>query len=196
LIISFFKYDFSFLIWYSLFVKKYLIGKSKIHGKGVILTRDVKEDETLFKFTGESIKNNLDWYHGSNWLQVGYLEWIIPAPGTVGNFLNHSCNPTAGVKGRNTIVAMRPLKKGDEVTIDYALSETYPLWHMSCICGSKNCRKVVKPYQDLSPQRQRKYVKYTSKYIIDAKMHLSWAEYLSLENKRKRKLTEGNNVIK
>ena len=164
-------------------MKKYRIEKSKTHGKGIFLERAIKKDEVIFRFTGTSIKNKLDWYHGSNWLQVGYLEWIIPSPGSVGNYLNHSCDPTAGIKGRNTIVAMRPLKKDEEVTIDYALSEMYPLWHMRCTCKSKNCRKVVKPYQDLSPQRQKKYVKYTSKYIKDLKMHLNWKEYLGSKGK-------------
>jgi uncharacterized protein len=168
-------------------MKKYRIDKSKIHRKGIILVRDIKKDEAIFRFDGKSIKNNLDWYHGSNWLQVGYSEWIIPAPGSVGNYLNHSCSPNAGVRGRNTIVAMRDLKSGEEVVIDYALSETYPLWHMRCTCGNKNCRKLVKPYQDLSPQRQKKYVEYTSRYILDMKMHLNWQEYLHLKQSSKTK---------
>lgn len=71
---------------------------------------------------------------------------------------------------------------GEEVAIDYALSETYPLWHMRCYCGAKNCRKVVKPYQDMPSWRMKKYIKYTSQYILDMKMHLSWKEYIALKN--------------
>ena len=164
-------------------MKKYFIGKSKINGKGIILNKDVVKDEIIFRFTGKTIKNQLNWYRGPNWLQVGYTEWIIPHPGSTGNYLNHSCNPNAGIKGKNTIVAMGPINKGEEVTIDYALSETFPLWHMKCKCGSKNCRKLVKPYQDLPIQRQKKYMEYTSKYIKDLKMHLSWEEYIKLNNK-------------
>ena len=161
---------------------KYYIGKSIIHRKGVILNKNVKKDEIIFRFLGKVIKNKLrPWYHGPNWLQVGYLEWIIPAPGAPGNYLNHSCNPNAGIKGRNTIVAMQSIKKGEEITIDYALSETFPLWHMKCNCKSKNCRKIVKPYQDMAAHRQRRYIKYTSRYIKDLKMHLSWEQYLNLK---------------
>ena len=79
---------------------------------------------------------------------------------------------------------MRSLKKGEEITIDYALSETYPLWHMKCSCGAKNCRKVVKPYQDMPAWRMKKYVLYTSKYILDMKMHLNWKEYMNLKGKK------------
>jgi hypothetical protein len=121
-----------------------------------------------------------------NALQVGYVKWILPHKGSAGEFLNHCCSPTAGVKGRNRIVAMRDLKKGEEVTIDYALSETYPLWHMRCHCHAKNCRKVVKPYQDMPSWRMKKYVDYTSKYILDMKMHLNWEEYLQLNKNGKK----------
>lgn len=161
-------------------MEKCHIGKSKVHGKGIILNHDIKKDETIFIFKGREITyTGGAWHLGRNWLQVGYVKWIDPSPKTPGQYLNHSCNPSAGVRGKNIIVAMRDLKKGEEVTIDYALSETYPLWHMRCKCGSKNCRGIVKPYQDLSDQRRAKYVPYTSKYILDMKMHMSWRDYLN-----------------
>ncbi len=166
-------------------MKKYHIGKSKINGKGIILDQDIKKDEVIFLFRGrEVVHTNGDWFHGPNWLQVGYAKWIAPKPGSPGEYLNHSCSPTAGVHGKNKIVAMRPLKKGDEVTIDYALSETYPLWHMHCRCKAKNCRKVVKPYQDMPGWRMKKYIPYTSQYILDMKMHLNWEEYMASKIKR------------
>jgi len=34
----------------------------------------------------------------------------------------------------------------------------------------------------------KKYVKYTSQYILDMKMHLNWQEYIALEKKRRKKL--------
>jgi hypothetical protein len=166
-------------------VKKYFVGISKIHRKGVLAAEDIRKDEVIFRFTGKVIKNKLiPWHYGRSWLQVGYLEWIIPEAGSAGSCLNHSCDPNAGIRGRNTIVAMRPIRSGEEVTMDYALSDTLPLWHMHCRCGAKNCRKVIKPYQDLSYQRQRKYTDYTAKYIKDMKMHLSWAEYLNHKKKK------------
>jgi hypothetical protein len=161
-------------------MKKYHVGKSNIHGKGIILDKDVKKNEVIFIFKGKEITyTGGAWRLGRDWLQVGYVKWIIPSPNGPSRYLNHSCNPTAGVRGRNVIVATRNIKKGEEVTIDYALSETYPLWHMPCRCGSKNCRRTVKPYQDLSDQRKRKFIPYTSKYILDMKMHLSWKDYLN-----------------
>lgn len=167
-------------------MKKYRIDRSFIHGKGIILIRDVEKDETIFFFSGiEVVFTSGCWFHKPNALQVGYAKWIVPTKDSAGEYLNHCCSPTAGVKGKNRIVAMQPLKSGDEITIDYALSETYPLWHMRCSCKAKNCRKVVKPYQDMPSWRMKKYVNYTSQYILDMKMHLNWDEYIRLQDRKK-----------
>lgn len=165
-------------------MKKYRIDSSPIQGKGIYLNKAVKKDETIFVFSGEekTITSRL-WFHNPNALQVGYAKWLAPKKGATGQFLNHSCSPSAGLKGNTKIVAMRDLKKDEEVTIDYALSETYPLWHMKCMCGEKNCRKVVKPYQDMPAWRMKKYAKYTAQYILDMKIHLSWDEYLTQKSK-------------
>ena len=62
-------------------MKKYHIGKSKIHGKGIILDIDVKKDETIFVFLGrEIIFISGRWSRGPNWLQTGYAKWIEPHP--------------------------------------------------------------------------------------------------------------------
>jgi uncharacterized protein len=161
-------------------MKKYCIRSSSIDGRGIFLTRDVKKDETIFLFSGEEqIVTSGHWFQKPNSLQIGYAKWLVPKKGSVGNFLNHCCSPSSGVKGKNRIVAMRDLQKGEEVTIDYSLTETYPLWHMFCRCGAKNCRKLVKPYQDMPTWRMKKYIAYTSRYILDMKMHLNWNEYLA-----------------
>jgi uncharacterized protein len=39
--------------------------------------------------------------------------------------------------------AIRDIKKGEEITYDYATSETLNNWKMECKCGSKNCRKII-----------------------------------------------------
>lgn len=166
-------------------MKKYLIKTSSIHGKGIYLNQPVKKDETIFIFTGQEVTITSGyWFHKPNALQIGYAKWLMPKKGAAGEFLNHCCSPSAGIKGRNRIVAMRDLQKDEEVTIDYALSESYPLWHMRCHCQAKNCRKVIKPYQDMPSWRMKKYMNYTSRYLLDMKIHLSWDEYLHQQSKR------------
>ena len=165
-------------------MKKCQVGKSKIHGNGVILSKDIKAGETIFLFLGEEITiTTNEWFRLPNALQVGYVKWIVPRPNSVGNYLNHSCTPTAGVRGKNRIVAINNMRQGDEVTIDYALSESHPLWHMRCKCKSRNCRRIVKPYQDLPMQKIKQYIDYTSQYLLDMKIHLSWKEYFEVRKR-------------
>ncbi len=62
-------------------------------------------------------------------------------------YFNHSCNPNAGYKGQIFLVAMRDIKKNEEITFDYAMvlhkSKKRKLYEMKCLCGSKNCRKLI-----------------------------------------------------
>ncbi len=37
------------------------------------------------------------------------------------HYINHSCNPNAGFKGQIFMVAMRKIKRGEEITYDYAM---------------------------------------------------------------------------
>lgn len=59
-----------------------------------------------------------------------------------GRFMNHSCDPTIRELGNNEL-AVRDLQVGDQITCDYSILN----WDktMPCNCGSKNCRKAIKP---------------------------------------------------
>src|SRR5579872_3758479 len=55
------------------------------------------------------------------------------------DLINHSCNPNCGIKGALKIVAMRNIKKGEEITFDYAMSESSN-YKFKCNCDATNCR--------------------------------------------------------
>ena len=50
-------------------------------------------------------------------------------------YVNHSCNANTFVKN-NSDIAIRDIKKGEEITSNYSDSE--PL-DFECKCGSENC---------------------------------------------------------
>jgi hypothetical protein len=57
---------------------------------------------------------------------------------------NHSCEPNAGFRSGTRLVALRDIKKGEEIRYDYsAVVCTHCQWSMRCRCGSTLCRKVV-----------------------------------------------------
>jgi hypothetical protein len=81
--------------------------------------------------------------------------------------LNHSCDPNVGVRGQITFVAMRDVSPGSELTIDYAMIDGDPSERMVCLCGTRECRKVITGEDWGLPDLQRRYAGYFSRYIED-----------------------------
>jgi len=80
-------------------------------------------------------------------------------------FLNHSCSPNVGVRGEITFVAMRDIKAGEELTIDYAMIDD-DNYRMKCSCGARNCRKVVTGKDWKRKDLQRRCGKYFSTFLL------------------------------
>ncbi len=81
-----------------------------------------------------------------------------------GDYINHSCNPNCGIKGRIKIVAMRNIKPDEEITFDYAMSESSN-YRMKCNCGSQNCRGVITGDDWKIPALQKRYEGFFSEYL-------------------------------
>jgi len=144
------------------------IGKSKLHGKGILASRDIKKRETIFIIKGKKVKfliNNKKQAKlaGWDWIGWGKNEWIDPE--NFGLYFNHSCNPTSVIKGRVTVVALQDIKKGEEITSDYSLNEADIFWHIKCTCGAKNCRKIIKSIQFLPRKVFNKYASHVPQYF-------------------------------
>lgn len=137
---------------------KIYIEKSKLHGKGLLASKNIKRGETIFIIKGRKINFLIDSKKsaevaGLNWVGVGKNEWVDPINHCV--YFNHSCDPNTAIKGKVTVVALRNIKKGEEITFDYSLNESDIFWHIKCNCGSRNCRKTIKSIQFL-PQKNFK----------------------------------------
>lgn len=85
------------------------------------------------------------------------------------DFLNHSCEPNAGLKGQIFLVAMRDIEPDEEVTFDYVMClhrvDGLPPYHLECLCGKDNCRKIVTDDDWKLPELQQKYYGWFSWYL-------------------------------
>jgi len=146
-------------------MKHFYVGKSKISGKGLISGEDIPKGRIITRVKGplrfKVNKNVRDALANPNWIGVKKDTWIDPD--RPHKFLNHSCNPTAGVKGIS-IFSIKNIKEGDEITIDYSTIEGDSRWTMPCSCGSKNCRKIIKSIQFLS-EKQFNSITYIPAYF-------------------------------
>ncbi len=81
-------------------------------------------------------------------------------------FLNHSCEPSAFLRGRE-VLARRRIKAWDEVTFDYNSTE----WDMAepfpCRCGSPRCRGMIRGWRHLDPADRRRLRPYAAPFLLD-----------------------------
>lgn len=157
-------------------MKNISVGKSKIHNKGVFAEEDIKKGETILHIKGERKhkvnKSVEDVFSHPNWVGFSRHMWIDPEPPY--KQLNHSCKPTAGIKGKVTLVALSNINKGEEITFDYSTTELDPRWKLeSCTCGEKGCRKILGPIQSLPRDLIAKYLPYIPTAIIKTYQRVS-----------------------
>ena len=89
--------------------------------------------------------------------EICYAIWIDNAKWLIlktdARYINHSCYPNCVIDDDLIIRTIKPVKKGEELTIIYNLiyeDENVGLWDdrwtFSCQCGSKNCQGLINKY--------------------------------------------------
>lgn len=122
------------------------IKETEKKAKGVFAKKDVHKGDILCIFGGhivtleeEKVDSGIQIHEN---LVLTSLDHKEPT-----DYVNHSCNPNAGIKGQNFLVSIREIKKGEEICFDYAMclfSKTKnPDYVFDCMCGHKNCRKSI-----------------------------------------------------
>jgi hypothetical protein len=97
--------------------------------------------------------------------QTDRKEFTIPTVDPLGSedpdagfFMNHSCDPTAvSFCSGKLYIAFRDIQPGEEITYDYANSETQFDRIPDCKCGSSRCRKSVTAQDWKIPELQYRY---------------------------------------
>jgi hypothetical protein len=92
-----------------------------------------------------------------------YLASFGPDEGP--DFINHSCDPNAGLAGQVAIVALARIRPGEEVTIDYAMCDGSPYDEFDCACGSPICRGRVTGDDWRNPVLWERYAGHFSPYL-------------------------------
>jgi hypothetical protein len=81
------------------------------------------------------------------------------------DYVNHSCNPNAGIRGQIVLVAMRPIAAGEEITFDYAMADSSSFDEFPCACGASTCRGRVSGNDWQRPELWARYDGYFSAYL-------------------------------
>lgn len=144
--------------------EKILIVKNTKNGRGVFANRDFKDGETIFEFHGnfytyEELPTPYNEVK-DHYVQIDENLYMGPS-GDLDDFFNHSCEPNSGLKinGKKVfLIAIKDIKKDNEITWDYSTTMDEANWEMDCNCDSKNCRGRIRDFKYLSPNIQKKYL--------------------------------------
>ena len=153
--------------------------KANGNGNGIFAQELLKKGELLAVFGGVVYEwntfINLPEREKSLCIQVEENLFLVPRPIGDGDYVNHCCNPNAGLSGQIALVAMRDIQPGEEVCFDYAMSDTAAYDEFECQCGAPNCRRSVTGSDWQLPEIQKRYAGYFAPHVqrrIDAQ-HLA-----------------------
>lgn len=145
---------------------------SETEGRGLFAKEPISKGETVSVRGGHIITRQVQEKMEKPEGYWGYpiTDEFVLAPFTreevenVMMFLNHSCEPNIGILGQIIFVAMRDIKRGEELAIDYAMfgANKEP---MSCNCQSSICRGLITDSDWRLEALQIKYRGYFSSYI-------------------------------
>lgn len=145
---------------------------SAIHGRGLFARQDICRGEVVVVKGGHVMTRT---QRDLVALELGPAEIQITEDLHIGPVtseqrergmmhLNHSCEPNLGLQGQIVFVAMRDIAVGEELTIDYAMTDDEP-YEMACDCRAETCRGIITGYDWKQPALQRKYDGYFSWFI-------------------------------
>lgn len=154
---------------------KLKVRKTMNYGKGVFAGENIKRGEVLsiaggyVMTTKEELK--LPEEIRDSGLQIA-KNFVLSGPGIeTSSYFNHSCNPNAGFRGQIFLEAMRDIKKGEEITFDYAMclyrAKGEKPYKFKCLCGSPNCRGYVTDSDWKIPELQKNYKGYFQYFLQD-----------------------------
>ena len=144
------------------------VKKSEISGNGIFTTTKIKKGETICFLEGELcsldeiIKRvNEGKEEASDPLGIDDEQYLDL--NDVSRTFNHSCNPNAFIRGKNELVALRDIRKEEEITFDYSTTMNdneekivkagRSLWTSKCNCGANNCRGIIDQFKTLPKER-------------------------------------------
>ncbi len=162
-------------MWLSFHAKKKLILNDCPYGKGVFAAEDIDAGEEVLQFGGPivGVEELPRPYTAQNdyYLQIGASTFLGPS-GNLDDYVNHSCTANTVVifdSGGIKLIADAFIPAGSQITFDYSTTMDNFWWEMECTCGSKNCRRKVQNFVDLTEQLQSKYIKMgvVPEYILD-----------------------------
>jgi hypothetical protein len=140
------------------------------NGKGSFAIADIPKDEVIAAWSGRVIGeeelSGLTLEEKGHTIQIDDELFLAPiGMEEPSDFINHSCDPNAGLRGQIVLVAMRGIRAGEQICFDYAMSDSRAFDEFDCMCGDPSCRKRITGDDWKLPTLWKKYQGYFSPYL-------------------------------
>ena len=149
-------------------MKKIYVGKSGIDGNGMFAGEDIELGARIAVIKGDAVKKKAKSPAESkiigNWIGISNQRYM-KTEGTPFRYIKHSCDSNAAITGTKTLVALRTIKKDEEITIDYSMTDADPHWGITCHCGTKKCRKSIRAIYTVPPEVFKRHMPFVSRYF-------------------------------
>jgi hypothetical protein len=149
------------------------VRESKIHGRGLFAITDIAKDEIVAVkgghiVDGKTLREKITPVLGPVEIQIDddlFIASVIEEERELSMlYSNHSCDPNLGMRGEISLVSMRDISAGEELTHDWAMTDDDD-YFVECNCGAANCRKTVSGKDWQRPDLQERYASYFSAYL-------------------------------
>jgi len=127
------------------------VRQSKIHRWGVYALENIPARRKVIEYTGERINRKETKRRSEEQSRLIYLFTLDPywtLDGAVGGsgaeYCNHCCDPNIVTVIRNghiLYMSRRPIRKGEELTVDYHFAKD--IEKIPCKCGAATCRGTI-----------------------------------------------------
>ena len=120
-----------------------ILKKSKIQGIGVFAGKNFRKGSIVMRWDTSMMLSKAE----AKRIPKRYRKYLVYDKGrfimsqSPEKYLNHSCCPNTKEKD-HADVAIRAIKKGEEITTDYSL-DAPPHDRMRCNCRQKGCKKII-----------------------------------------------------
>ena len=139
-------------------------------GSGGFAISKISKGEIVASFGGNVInQSELTNYSAdrvSRSLQLNIDTYLLSgAVPEAGDMINHSCEPNCGMAGTSSVQALIDIEIGEELSFDYAMSDSSQYDEFNCACGKDKCREKITGMDWQKKDLQAKYSKYFSAYV-------------------------------
>ena len=128
-------------------------------GLGVFARRSIEPGEPILAVDGPLINFAETTRRGPREcmaIQIGPDIYIDTQPPAV--WVNHSCQPNAGIIGDRRLTALGEIQAGEEIFYDYSTTMEEASFTMECHCGNPRCRGVVRDFSTLPRATREDYL--------------------------------------